>query len=203
MKNNPPAARPLPPKAAQIAAEARAALARVSGAGGVAGGGVKLPLWPIGALVEIAPGVKVAPVAGTDQARVLVLDLEPQANGTFRPVARVRGKRVRLTRDGLPALGISAGYKTMRRLIAAGFVRGEQPAPGVIQMDLESYFEHERATADPEFWTRQNGANVKKLRLAVAGTSFGSGGDNNRRKAAAPIPVADSISAPRARRPPS
>jgi hypothetical protein len=169
--------RPLPAKAAQIAAEARAALSRVSS-------GVKLPVWPGGQMVEIAPGIKVAPVPDADQARILVLDLEPQPNGTLRPVARVRGKRVRLTRDGLPALGISAGYKTLRRLIAAGFVRGEQPAPGVIQMDLESYFEHERATADPEFWTRQNGANQKKLRLAVAGTSFGSGGDYKRRQAA-------------------
>ena len=173
MKNN-SAPRPLPPKAAQIAAEARAALTRVTGA--------KLPGLPAGQLVEIAPGIKIAPVPDADQARILVLELEPQANGTLRPVARVRGKRVRLTREGLPALGISAGYKTLRRLILAGFVRGEQPAPGVIQMDLESYFEHERATADPEFWTRQNGANQKKLRLAVAGTSFGSGGDYKRRQ---------------------
>jgi hypothetical protein len=173
MKNASVPPRPLPPKAAQIAAEARAALNRVTGA--------KLPVWPTGQLIEIAPGVRIAPVPDAAQARILVLDLEPQPNGTLRPVARVRGKRVRLTREGLPALGISAGYKTLRRLIAAGFVRGEQPAPGVIQMDLESYFEHERATADPEFWTRQNAANLKKLRLAVAGTSFGTGGDYKRR----------------------
>jgi hypothetical protein len=180
--NDSTAPRPLPAKAAQIAAEARAALTRVTG-------GARPPAWPAGHLVEIAPGIKIPPVADADQARILVLDLEPQPNGTLRPVARVRGKRVRLTREGLPALGISAGYKTLRRLIAAGFVRGEQPAPGVIQMDLESYFEHERATADPEFWTRHNSANVKKLRLAVAGTSFGSGGDYKRRQAAAaPVP---------------
>jgi hypothetical protein len=178
MKNDPTPARPLPARAAQIAAEARAALARVTT------GGAKLPVWPTGQLIEIAPGVKVVPLADAEQARILVLDLEPQANGSYRPVARVRGKRVRLTREGLPALGISAGYKTLRRLIAAGFVRGEQPAPGVIQMDLESYFEHERATADPDFWTRANGANQKKLRLAVAGTSFGTGGDYKRRAAA-------------------
>jgi hypothetical protein len=141
MKNDPTPARPLPARAAQIAADARAALARVTS------GGAKLPVWPTGQLIEIAPGVKVVPLADAEQARILVLDLEPQANGSYRPVARVRGKRVRLTREGLPALGISAGYKTLRRLIAAGFVRGEQPAPGVIQMDLESYFEHERATA--------------------------------------------------------
>jgi hypothetical protein len=185
--------RPLPPKAAQIAAEAQAALARVAGA--------RRPPLPVSAsgLIEIAPGVKVAPVPHDEQARILVLDLEPQANGTLRPVARVRGRRVRLTREGLPALGISAGYKTLRRLIAAGFVRGEQPAPGVIQMDLESYFEHERATVDPEFWTRNNSANQKKLRLAVAGTSFGSGGDYKRRKAAAPAAGLK----PARRRPPS
>jgi hypothetical protein len=178
MKNQTAPARPLPAKAAQIAAEARAALARVTS------GGAKVSVWPSGQLIEIAPGVRVVPVADAEQARILVLDLEPQANGSYRPVARVRGKRVRLTREGLPALGISAGYKTLRRLIAAGFVRGEQPAPGVIQMDLESYFEHERETADPDFWTRANGANRKKLRLAVAGTSFGTGGDYKRRAAA-------------------
>jgi hypothetical protein len=57
-----------------------------------------------------------------------------------------------------------------------------------MQMDLESYFEHERATADPEFWTRNNNANIKKLRLATTGTSFGSGQDyyhRARKKAAA------------------
>jgi hypothetical protein len=161
-------ARPLPARAAQIAVEARAALARRAGV-------AALPAWPTGQLVEIEPGVKVVPVQSDGQARILVLDLEPAANGMYQAVARVRGKRVRLSREGLPALGITASYKTLRRLITAGFVRGEQPAPGVVQMDLASYFEHERATADPEFWTRHDSANTKRLRLAVAGTSYSNG----------------------------
>ena len=168
-------ARPLPPKAAQIVADAREALARRLGC-------QRLPAWPTGQMVEIAPGVTVAPLPSDDASRVVVVELEPQGNGLHRQVGRVRGRRVVLSRANLQALGIAAGYKVLRRLIHAGFIRGEIISLGVVQMDLESYFEHERATGDPEFWTRDNCANARRLRLAVAGTSLAYGADYERRK---------------------
>ena len=168
-------ARPLPPKAAQIVAEAREALARRLGC-------QRLPAWPTGQVVEIAPGVTVAPLGTDDTARLVVVELEPQGNGLYRQIGRVRGRRVLLSQANLQALGIATPYKTLRRLIYAGFIRGESIAPSVVQMDLESYCEHERATADLEFWTRDNCANARRLRLAVAGTSLAFGADYERRK---------------------
>ena len=184
-------ARPLPPKAAQIVADAREALARRLGC-------QRLPAWPTGQVVEIAPGVTVAPLEADDATRLVVVELEPQGNGLYRQVGRVRGRRVLLTLENLRALGIAAPYKTLRRLIYAGFIRGESISPAVVQMDLESYFEHERLAADPEFWTRDNCANARRLRLAVAGTQWAFGADYERRNGGA---AKNGESRPRKRRP--
>lgn len=51
---------------------------------------------------------------------------------------------------------------TLRRLVAAGFVTGAQPAPKQVMIDLHSYYEHLEACEDPDFGAQNGGSNTAK-----------------------------------------
>jgi hypothetical protein len=68
------------------------------------------------------------------------------------------------------ALGIT--YASLRRLMAAGFVRYEQPTPGQYSFCLRSYFQHiQQVRNDPEFWEpgHKNGNHKRYMAVVSEG----------------------------------
>jgi len=82
--------------------------------------------------------------------RVGLFDWQPAGDGTFRPIVRLHESLVKAS-ELAPLVGIN--YLTLHRLIRAGFVEGSQPSPQVILVDATSYFAHQEAAKDPDFWT--------------------------------------------------
>lgn len=107
-----------------------------------------------GTTVMPMPGKTYVPLPAEAVDPVAVAEMVPAGDGTFRLVARVCPRWFPLSKKTLPRLGVGVSAAGMRRLIVAGFVVGRQVTPGIYQFDLRSYQEHERQTADPEFWLR-------------------------------------------------
>jgi hypothetical protein len=109
-----------------------------------------------GATVELVPGKTFVPVSPSSVETIALAELVPAGDGTFRMVARVCPRCFTLTPTNLKRLGIAISVRGMRRLIDAGFVKGEAITPGVRQFDYFDYRRHEAAVAsDPEFWVRK------------------------------------------------
>ena len=75
---------------------------------------------------------------------------QPAGDGTFRPIYRIHETMMRAV-DVEQATGVS--YRTLKRLILSGLINGSQPSPGLMLVDITSYFEHQEAARDPDFWT--------------------------------------------------
>jgi hypothetical protein len=122
-------------------------------------------IYPTRKTVEIAPGVKTAVLARehVPELAVAVVKWRAIGDGTFQPVITVHEPEIRVTEA---ARILRIDYKTLRRLVLAGFVTGSQPSPGNYMMSLASYFEHDnRVRKDPEFWSRKE--NIRKYRDAL------------------------------------
>lgn len=104
--------------------------------------------------VEVAPGKTVAPLpAGVPPPRVALVDWLPQGGGTYKPVARVHERFLKVSKANVKLLGMGVSVNTLHRLMRAGFVRGVQPSPGLWLMDLDSWYAHLRKVEEePEFW---------------------------------------------------
>ncbi len=105
-----------------------------------------------GVTVEVVPGRKFVPLPPASVPHVAVCELVPAGDGTFRPVARLCPQWFSLNEANLRGLGIGVSRASIKRLIVAGFVTGQQVTPGVYQFDYFSFREHVQRTCDPEFW---------------------------------------------------
>ena len=131
----------------------------------------KIPLYNAGRFegeLELAPGQKVVPLPDEVEAsRVAMVDWQPQGDNTYRPVARIHERWMRLSQETVRRLGMGLSYKTLARLIRADFVRGRQVSPGVWLVDLVSYEAHCQAVEeDPECWEHPD--NLERYKRALA-----------------------------------
>lgn len=60
-------------------------------------------------------------------------------------------------------IGLDLSYNTILRLYKNDFIRGCQPVPGRILIDLASLVEHIEATKDPDFWTADRREQFKRV----------------------------------------
>jgi hypothetical protein len=120
-------------------------------------------LYPSRKLVQVAPGVKTAPLAKELVPELAIVKWRAIGDGTYQPVLVIHEPEIRVT-DAARILHVD--YKILRRLISGNFIAGTQPSPGFYQMSLLSWFEHvERIRKDPEFWSRKE--NMRKYREAL------------------------------------
>lgn len=75
---------------------------------------------------------------------------QPAGDGTYRPIYRIHEPMIK-TVELASLLGLSNW--TLIRLVRSGLVDGAQPSPNIILVNVASYFEHQEATKDPDFWT--------------------------------------------------
>lgn len=107
-----------------------------------------------GTTVELVPGKKFLPLPVDTIQRVGVAELTPAGDGTLRAIVRVCPQWFSLSGENLRRLGIGISRAGMKRLIVAGFVRGQQTTPGVYQFDYHSFRAHCERAQDPEFWAQ-------------------------------------------------
>lgn len=133
----------------------------------------ELELFPQGRAkltLEVAPGKDLVPLPPTHVDRMCLAELIPTGEpSTYRAVARVHEINVRLTNGIAKKLGLGGRSDTLRRLIKAGFVKGQAVAPRCYTFSLTSFFEHQanvRKAADEgtEFWTDEN---LQRYRAAI------------------------------------
>lgn len=106
--------------------------------------------------VQVAPGCYV-PGGERQLPRVALVDWIGQSDGSFKPRIRMTGRRVRLSEKNLKDLNLGVEYRTMLRLIKAGFIEGEKIAPNCWTFCLESFLGHrEDCQDDPDFWEEEN-----------------------------------------------
>jgi hypothetical protein len=105
-----------------------------------------------GTVVELVPGKKYLPLPASAAPVVALCELVPAGGGTFRPVARICPQWFPATAEVIKQLGLGVSKSSLRRLIAAGFVRGQQSTPATYQFDYLSFREHAERCQDPEFW---------------------------------------------------
>lgn len=114
-------------------------------------------------MAELAPGVwaggippeSIPPVGFHSWSKL------NDGSGAYIPVVRTFQSRLQLTKDIGKYLGVGipdnpatqAIYRTIRRLIMAGFIKAGQLGPGGAELDLLSFWQHYNATRKPGFWT--------------------------------------------------
>ena len=107
--------------------------------------------------VQVAPGKTVVSAPSNCVPTVGIFKLQPIGGSEYRAIIEPRGNFVRLSPSVLKQYGLGIEYRTLRRLISAGFVEGQRIAPGTWQFSLSSYFEHlERTRNDPDFWSPEH-----------------------------------------------
>lgn len=123
---------------------------------------VPVTLLPSGRTIHVSPEeatrrVIAAPADSTP--RFGIFRWQPAGDGTFRPIYLIHEEMMK-SADLAKLVGISR--MTLSRLAHAGFVACSQPSPFVLLVDVASYFAHQEAARDPDFWTesrrRQYGA---------------------------------------------
>ncbi|MBE6413227.1 MAG: hypothetical protein E7035_01580 [Verrucomicrobiaceae bacterium] len=106
--------------------------------------------------VEAVPGKTIVPPTSVVPA-VGIFKFIPQGGGDYKAVIKQCGDLIRLTPRTPAEYGLGIEYRSLKRLIIAGFVKGQKIAPATWQFSLSSYFEHiERTRNDPEFWDVNN-----------------------------------------------
>lgn len=104
---------------------------------------------------EIVPGKNIT--TSTSLPKMGFYTWVPQGGGLYRPQLQLRDRFVRLTPSTVKSLGLGVEYRSLRRLVVAGFVDGYKATPACWMFSVESYFEHiERVRLDPEFWDKNN-----------------------------------------------
>ena len=79
-------------------------------------------------------------------------DLLPSGDGTFRAVPQKPLVLASIT-QAARATGLSRD--TVYRLYKAGFVKGDQPSPKKIRIDMASLHAHRTESLKEGFWTRE------------------------------------------------
>ena len=125
-----------------------------------------------GTLAEVMPGKKFVQLPSASLPEVVVAEVVPQGEGTFRLVGRVCPRWFTVKSDTLAKLGIGISRNSMKRLIRAGFVEGQMTIPGVVEFNYHSYLAHHARASDPEFWDQTDDGhkltNRERLRKASA-----------------------------------
>lgn len=104
-------------------------------------------------LVEVRPGEKVAPLPDSAVPKIAIAHWQPAGDGTYRPVAKVEGRAIRLCPETVERLRLPVSYATIKRLVVAGFVAGGKVTPNTWVFDPESYLQHQAEVFDDEeFW---------------------------------------------------
>lgn len=106
-------------------------------------------------LVEVAPGQwAAAEIHPDDVPRVGIVRLMRQGDGSYVPILKLSSQYVRMSRELGETVGLHGlSWKSLYRLIGAGFVASSKPTPNVILVDLVSLAAHVESARDPEFWT--------------------------------------------------
>ena len=113
----------------------------------------QIPLFDSHEMIEVRPGERVAPLPESAIPRLAIATWTPAGDGTFRPVAKVEGRAIRLTPEVVASLKLPVSYTTIKRLIVAGFVAGGKVTPSSWVFDPESYIQHQNNVFDDEeFW---------------------------------------------------
>lgn len=107
--------------------------------------------------VEIVPGKVAEQPALPQPPKMGFYTWIAQGGGLFKPQLQLRERYVRLTPSTVKSLALGCEYRSLRRLVVAGFVEGCKVSPGCWMFNVESYFAHvERVKNDPEFWDKDN-----------------------------------------------
>jgi hypothetical protein len=123
----------------------------------------EVTLYPAGRKIEVAPGVKVAPLPKEEIPEFAIAKLQPVGDGIYRPILLTVEVSVKIS-DAVKLLRMP--YHILRRLMRGGFICGAQSSPGRVSIDLSSWFEHmANCRNDPDFWLKE--ANRKKYRDAL------------------------------------
>ena len=123
----------------------------------------KVTLYPTRRVIEVVPGLKVAPLPIEEIPEIAIAKLQAVGDGTYRPILVTLETNIRLT---TAAKVLHVPYHILLRLVRAGFIRSTQPSPGFHQMSLDSWFEHMRALRDDaDFWLNEK--NRRRYREAV------------------------------------
>lgn len=111
-------------------------------------------------LVKTGDTVEIAPEHQTEVSipreavpQYGVVKLMRQGDGSYIPVLKTWNETIRMREDTPYHLGLDISYMTLKRLIAAGFIRGRLIAPDTCLLDLASLYEHIEKCQDFEFWT--------------------------------------------------
>ncbi len=126
--------------------------------------------------VEFMPGRVAEMPAHLLQAppKFVMCRLVKQPNGMYAPVPIEWSPMVRMSRDLHRDLGLPCSYRTLYKLVKAGFVAGSLPSPWVLMIDLASLIEHFEATQvdpdGPKFWTRERIAAFREAEGALTDT---------------------------------
>src|SRR3954453_4022898 len=126
-------------------------------------GSRSVTLFPQRRKVEIAPGVRVAPLPKEEIPEIALARLQPVGDGTYRPILITYETDIRLTEA---AKIVHVPYRTLLRLARAGFVKSTQPAPHFYQISLSFWVVHLKSIKDdPDFWSREK--NQRRYREAL------------------------------------
>lgn len=126
--------------------------------------------------VEFMPGRIAEMPAHLMQAppKFVICRLVKQPNGMYATVPVEWSPMVRMSRDLHRDLGLPCSYRTLYKLVKAGFVAGSLPSPWVLMIDLASLIEHFEATqVDPDgkkFWTQKRIAAFREAEGALTDT---------------------------------
>jgi hypothetical protein len=117
-------------------------------------------VYPTGVRLQVAPGADgLAPWPDhiPVPAMIGVFEMSQQPDGSFRPMIRLHTTWVRMKTNICEELGLGVTYTSLRRLMAAGFVKSKQTTPGQYSFCLQSFHQHcAKVQADPEFWSGEN-----------------------------------------------
>jgi len=118
---------------------------------------------PTGRTIEVAPERSiVAAPDDTEMPKVGIVSWQKIGPNEYRPVVRIHERWIRLTTDTPEKLGMGINYRTLSRLITAGFIDSRRPSPSCTLFSLESWESHIEACADPEFWERCDEPGTKR-----------------------------------------
>lgn len=133
---------------------------------------IKVTVYPPGVSVQVAPEeLQPYPDHLPLPFSIGVFELRKRgAENAYEPMLRLHTAMVRMKANITEELGLGIAYRSLRRLMAAGFVRWEQPTPGQYSFCLRSYFQHlANVRNDPEFWeTGHRNGNLKRYMAVVS-----------------------------------
>jgi len=126
-------------------------------------GARRVMLYPSRKVLEVAPGIKTAPLPKEHVPEIALTKMRACGDGTYQPVLIIHEPKIRVIEA---ARLLHVPYRTLLRLCRGGFVESEQISPNNHQVSLSSWFAHvDRVREDPEFWSRK--ANMQKYREAL------------------------------------